>query len=119
MLKVVIADDNLSMRGRMQEALRVVAHEIVGTATTGSDALSMIVEHKPDLAMLDNQMFGMTGREVAIKVKELGLPTKVLMVTSMAQKGLHESADGVLIKPYHQEQLYTKLYALFPGIAHS
>ena len=65
-MRVLIADDEAPARARLRQLL--ASHEdveIAGEAETGVDAMHMAVETRPDLLLLDIQMPGCTGIDVA------------------------------------------------------
>src|SRR5947207_15260597 len=64
-LRVLIADDEPPARQRIEDLLAKEPHvEIVGTASTGDEAIEMIRQRKPDLVFLDVQMPAKTGLQV-------------------------------------------------------
>ena len=56
--RVVIADDESIIRLDLKEILEDDGYLVVGEAARGDDALAMIKEHQPDLALLDIKMPG-------------------------------------------------------------
>jgi two-component system LytT family response regulator len=65
-MKVVIADDEAPALERLRQMLE--AHpqlQLVGEASSGAQAMALVAEHKPDLLVLDIQMPGGTGLDVA------------------------------------------------------
>ncbi len=113
--RVVIADDESIIRLDLKEILEADGYVVVGEAARGDDALVLIREHQPDLALLDVKMPGLDGIEVARAVK--GGPTTVVLLTAFSQRTLIEGARdaGVaayLIKPFRSSELLPKLAAL-------
>ena len=113
--RVVIADDESIIRLDLKEILEGDGYLVVGEAARGDDALAMIKEHKPDLALLDIKMPGLDGIEVARAVKDSG--TVVVLLTAFSQRSLIESARdaGVvayLVKPFRSSEILPKLAAL-------
>jgi two-component system, response regulator PdtaR len=113
--RVVIADDESIIRLDLKEILEADGYLIVGEAARGDDALAMIQELKPDLAILDVKMPGLDGIEVAKQVKDLGVT--VVLLTAFSQRALIESARdaGVvayLVKPFRSSELLPKLAAI-------
>ena len=113
--RVVIADDESIIRLDLKEILEADGYLVVGEAARGDDALAMIKEHRPDLALLDVKMPGLDGIEVAREVKDTG--TIVVLLTAFSQRSLIESARdaGVvayLVKPFRSSEILPKLAAL-------
>ena len=77
--RVVIADDESIIRLDLKEILEDDGYLVVGEAARGDDALVMIKEHQPDLALLDIKMPGLDGIEVARALK--GSSTVVVLLT--------------------------------------
>jgi response regulator NasT len=113
--RVVIADDESIIRLDLKEILEADGYLVVGEAARGDDALAMIQELKPDLAILDVKMPGLDGIEVAKQIKDLGIT--VVLLTAFSQRALIESARdaGVvayLVKPFRSSELLPKLAAI-------
>ena len=110
--RVVIADDESIIRLDLKEILEGDGYLVVGEAARGDDALAMIREHHPDLALLDIKMPGLDGIEVARELK--GSDTMVVLQTAFSQRSLIESARdaGVvayLVKPFRSSEILPKL----------
>ncbi len=113
--RVVIADDESIIRLDLKEILEADGYVVVGEAARGDDALTLIREHRPDLALLDVKMPGLDGIEVARALK--GGSTTVVLLTAFSQRTLIEGARdaGVaayLVKPFRSSELLPKLAAL-------
>ena len=113
--RVVIADDESIIRLDLKEILEGDGYLIVGEAARGDDALAMVREFQPDLALLDVKMPGMDGIEVARELKGSG--TMVVLLTAFSQRSLIESARDAgavayLVKPFRSSELLPKLAAL-------
>jgi len=113
--RVVIADDESIIRLDLKEILEGDGYLVVGEAARGDDALAMIKELQPDLALLDIKMPGLDGIEVARALKDSA--TVVVLLTAFSQRTLIESARdaGVaayLVKPFRSSELLPKLAAI-------
>lgn len=113
--RVVIADDESIIRLDLKEILEGDGYLVVGEAARGDDALAMINDLKPDLALLDIKMPGMDGIEVARELKESN--TVVVLLTAFSQRTLIESARdaGVvayLVKPFRSSEILPKIAAI-------
>ncbi|MCX2731174.1 response regulator transcription factor [Saccharopolyspora sp. NFXS83] len=83
-MRVVIAEDNALLREGIGLLLRSAGHEIVGTATSGPEIVPTLLEHRPDIAVLDVRMppdFQDEGLRAAIAVREQ-LPRLPVLVLS-------------------------------------
>ena len=113
--RVVLADDESIIRLDLKEILEADGYLIVGEAARGDDALALIKEHQPDLALLDIKMPGLDGVEVARALK--GSSTVVVLLSAFSQRALIESARdaGVaayLVKPFRSSEILPKLAAI-------
>jgi AmiR/NasT family two-component response regulator len=113
--RVVIAEDEAIIRLDLKEILESEGYEVVGEAARGDDALEMVKETKPDLAILDIKMPGMDGIEVARRVVgEHGIP--VLILTAFSQRNLIEEArdagvSAYLVKPFQSGEIVPAIEA--------
>lgn len=113
--RVVIADDESIIRLDLKEILEGDGYLVVGEAARGDDALAMIRDLEPDLALLDIKMPGLDGIEVARAIK--GEKTHVVLLTAFSQRSLIESARdaGVvayLVKPFRSSEILPKLASI-------
>lgn len=84
-MKVVIADDSSLLRDRIKGLLSSMKNvSVVGEAENGVDALKLIREKEPDLAIIDIRMPEMNGIEVLKRIRELKLKVKVCILTNYA-----------------------------------
>ncbi|MGD0755995.1 MAG: response regulator transcription factor [Bacteroidales bacterium] len=90
-MKIVLADDSSLLRDRIKSLLNSINNvSVVGEAENGVEALRLIMEKEPDLAILDIRMPEMNGIEVLKKIREIGLRTKVCILTNYPYKQYRE-----------------------------
>ncbi|RII12377.1 Oxygen regulatory protein NreC [Streptomyces sp. YIM 130001] len=82
-MRVVIAEDNALLREGLVLLLRSSGHEVAGVAATGPEILPLLIEQRPDAAVLDVRMppgFRDEGLRAALDAREQlpGLPVLVL-----------------------------------------
>ncbi len=101
---VVLVDDHPVVRAGIRNLLEK-AHDIVvvGEASNGAEALRMVKELTPDVLLLDMEMPGLTGNEVAQQLQKLGSPTHILALSAhddkqYIQELLANGAAGYLVK---------------------
>ncbi len=110
-LRTVVVDDEQLARDELCFLLQQVGGvDVIGQATNGVEALRVIEEQQPDLVMLDVQMPGLTGFEVARRVVQEGLESQLVFVTAFDQYALDAfevNAVDYLLKPVEPERLAT------------
>ncbi len=111
--KLFIVDDEAPARARLRTLLADIAaecpHDLVGSADNGQSALDGIVKTRPDIVLLDVQMPGMTGIELAAHLanEAAGAPV-VIFVTAYdeyALKAFEVHALDYLLKPVRASRL--------------
>ncbi len=123
-INVAIADDNERIRQNLQD---IVSREgdmtIVGSASDGLDALTIIRENHPDVVLLDIIMPKMDGLGVLEEIKKdenlLKKPAFIIL-TAMGQEEVMEEAmelgaNYVLLKPFNQNSLIKKIRQIKNG----
>lgn len=117
MLRLIIADDEKFTRDCIVGFTDWSRHgiEIVGVASDGPEAYSLILEQKPDIAIMDIQMPGITGLEVIEKLKSSGLDTVFIIVSSFdnfeyARKAVHLGVEEYLLKPFIPDEFLAAIY---------
>jgi response regulator NasT len=107
--RVVIAEDEAIVRLDLKEILVSAGYEVVGETGRGDEAVTLVEEHGPDLAILDIKMPGMDGLRAAREITSRH-QVAVLLLTAFSQRDLIEEArdSGVsayLIKPFRPREL--------------
>lgn len=107
--RVVVAEDEAIIRLDLVETLREEGYDVVGETGRGDDALRLVGELEPDLAILDVRMPGLDGIEVAREIVA-GRSAAVLILTAFGQRELVERAAeagalAYLVKPWDRSDL--------------
>jgi AmiR/NasT family two-component response regulator len=106
---VVIAEDEAIVRLDLREILEEEGYSVVGETGRGDEAVELVKEHHPDLAILDIKMPGMDGLSAAREITA-GSSAAVLILTAFSQRNLIEEARDAgalayLVKPFQKEEL--------------
>jgi len=81
-MRVVIADDSALIRERLQEMLSISGKvELVGSFDNGTDTLDALRNLKPDLAIVDIKMPGLSGLEVLTEIRKEDKTLKFIILT--------------------------------------
>ena len=114
--RILIVDDEAPARARMHDLLSDVAsdfpHTIVGEAGDGRSALDRLAETPADIALIDVQMPGMSGIELARHLGALPDPPAIVFVTAFdeyAVKAFEVHALDYLMKPVRAARLLEAL----------
>lgn len=119
--RVVVADDHPLFRGMLVRVLTEHPQlEVVGEAPDGEQALLLIAELEPDIAVLDVRMPALDGISVAQAVTFRGLGTKVLLLSAscgaeLVHAALSAGAAGFLGKDADEDQLCQSVLAVARG----
>ena len=110
-LRTIVVDDEQLARGEMCFLLQQLGGiDVVAQAGNGVEALTVIEEYQPDVVMLDVQMPGLTGFEVARRVLQAGIECHIVFVTAFDQYALDAfevNAVDYLLKPVEPGRLAT------------
>lgn len=88
-IRCVVADDHPAVLDAVVRFLGFEEDvEVVGQGRDGARALRLITENQPDVALLDIRMPGMSGIGIARRLFDGGAPTKVVLYTASADRGL-------------------------------
>jgi DNA-binding NarL/FixJ family response regulator len=111
MKRIVIADDHDVVRAGLRAIIETQTNlEVVGDASNGREAMTLVVKTVPDIAILDYSMPLMDGIEVARQIKAHQLPTQILMFTmhdgeSIIREALSVGVRAFLLKSDAKQQL--------------
>jgi two-component system response regulator DesR len=88
-IRLVLADDESLTRGAVATLLGLEPDiEVVGEAATGDEAVAAVREHHPDVAVLDVEMPGLDGAEVAQWIAAHEPGTRCVILTRHARPGV-------------------------------
>ena len=80
--RIFLADDHPLLREGLRKVIeREAGMAVVGEADDGEQALALITDSRPDVAVLDVEMPKMSGFEVARAIRERRLPVRVVFLT--------------------------------------
>ncbi len=107
--RVVIAEDEAIIRLDLKELLEEEGYEVVGETGRGDEAVELVRELRPDLAILDIKMPGLDGLTAARHIVGEHLAA-VLILTAFSQRDLVEQARdagaiGYIVKPFQKSDL--------------
>ena len=80
MTKILVIDDERSIRNSMKDILQYEGHEVV-LAENGMEGLVSVKSEKPDIVFCDIKMPKMEGIEVLERIKEFSADTPVIMIS--------------------------------------
>ena len=110
-LRTVVVDDEQLARDELCFLLQQLPGiEVIAQAGDGPEALRVIEEQSPDLVMLDVQMPGLTGFEVARRLTESAPESQLVFVTAYDEYAIEAfdvNAVGYLLKPVEMTRLAT------------
>jgi response regulator NasT len=107
--RVVIAEDEAIIRLDLKETLQEEGYDVVGETGRGDEAVQLVKELGPDLAILDIKMPGMDGLAAAREISA-ERQSAVLILTAFSQRDLIEQARDAgalayLVKPFQRSEL--------------
>jgi len=120
-IRVLLAEDQAMVRGALTALLNLESDiEVLGSVADGETAWRELQRLKPDVLVTDIEMPGLTGLELAQRVRRHELPMKVVIVTTFARPGflrraLDAGVGGYLLKDSPAEKLAEALRTVHRG----
>jgi DNA-binding NarL/FixJ family response regulator len=121
-IMVVVAEDNAIVRTGIRKLLKMAQEiQVIGEAKNGKEALELVDEAQPDILLLDVEMPGMTGIEVARKLRDNGqAKTKILVLSAYDDKEyirqmLLNGVSGYLLKDEAPEKIIDAVKGVAQG----
>lgn len=121
MIKVVLVDDHELVRAGFRLILAAQPGiEVAGEAANAEDGLRLVRALKPDVALVDVQMPGMSGIELTERVQRAGLPTHIVILTvvqdaQFPRRLLQSGALGYLTKGCAADELVQAVRVVAQG----
>lgn len=120
-IRVIIAEDHVVVREGTRELLeREPDIEVVGEAANGAEAVALVENLAPDVAIIDISMPVMTGIEATERIKAMSPSTAVLILTAYDDDAyifalLKSGAAGYLLKDVPSETLVRAVRSVYAG----
>ena len=113
MTRVLVVDDDVTVREVVVTYLRAAGHEVDETAD-GEGALTLLRDHPADLVVLDLMLPGIDGLEVCQRLRDRGDDLPVIMLTALGSEtdrvvGLERGADDYVTKPFSPRELVLRV----------
>ena len=116
MPRILLAEDDASMREYLQRALQRVGYEVEAVGD-GSEALPLLEKERFDLLLTDIVMPEMDGIELAQRASEMAPEMRVMFITGFAavtlKAGKQVPQARVLSKPFHLRDLVLEVDRMF------
>ena len=118
MARILVADDDVDIRELVEFKLSTLGHDVVAVSD-GQAAIDACQAQRPDLAVLDVMMPGVSGLDAVRAIRAdpalAGLP--VILLTARAQEsdvetGFDSGADDYVTKPFSPRELAARVQAL-------
>lgn len=120
-IRVVVADDHGVVRRGIREFLTDAGDiQVVGEADSGAQALELIDQHHPDVAVLDVQMPGGGGIDVARHLRQRGMGLGILILTAYddppyIRAAIDAGANGYVLKSSEADEIVEAVRAVCEG----
>src|SRR5690625_3033092 len=115
---ILIVDDEAAIRDMLRVALEMADYEC-REASNAQEAHRIIIDHQPDLVLLDWMMPGTSGLELTRRLKQDEVTAKVPIILLTAKgeednkiQGLEVGADDYITKPFSPRELVARLKAV-------
>jgi len=120
-IRVLLADDHVLVRQGIRQFLEGEPDiEVIAEAGDGAQALRLIEQHRPDVAVLDIRMPNVTGVEATRRIQERFPDVRVLILTAYDDDPyvfalLQAGADGYVLKTASSDELVRAVRTVHSG----
>lgn len=111
---VIIAEDNPAVANALRDLLQELGHNVVGMTLNGDNAMSIVARLKPDVAIIDLELEGRNGLDLALSLMHK-MRTPVVLCTADADhdtltKALQAGIRSYLVKPFRSRELMAAIH---------
>lgn len=120
-IRVILADDHAVVRQGIRQFLETGSNiAVIAEASDGLEAVKLIREHRPDVAVLDIQMPGQSGIEVTRVLRAERFPVGILILTAFDDEPyiravLQAGANGYVLKTAEAQEIVEAVQAVNEG----
>lgn len=121
MIRILIAEDHLMVREGIRALLEKAGDiYIVGEASNGQEAMEMVQELRPDVLVMDIMMPRLNGIQAAENIRDMKLPTHILLLSMYSDAGFVHKAlqcgvKGYVLKSSVSDELLQAVKAVSAG----
>jgi DNA-binding NarL/FixJ family response regulator len=121
MIRVLIAEDHLMVRAGLRALLEKAGDiHVLGEASNGQEAIEMTEQLKPDVLIMDIMMPRLNGIQAAENIRDLKLPTQILLLSMYSDPGfvhqaLQYGVKGYVLKSSVSDELLWAVRAVASG----
>lgn len=121
MIRVLVADDHPIVRSGIVALLQAAADvEVVGQASTGTEAVALALELEPDLVLMDLRMPGLDGDQATAQLLGQLPQVKVIILTTYESddsilSAIEAGASGYLLKAAPEEEILAGIRSVARG----
>ncbi len=114
-LKVLVVEDDTLIAMELEERLGEMGYLVLGPAATVEDAQQLIAANRPDAALLDANLAGVSSVPLGVKLVSLGVPFAFCTGYDQIKNAPPEVAKApILTKPISDAELSEALKNLLP-----
>ncbi len=121
MIRVLIAEDHLMVRAGIRALLEKAGDiHVMGEVSNGQEAVEMTEQLKPDVLIMDIMMPRLNGIQSAERIREMKLPTQILLLSMYSDEGfVHQALEcgvkGYVLKSSVSDELLWAVRAVASG----
>jgi len=120
---VLIVDDEQVVCDFLHDELSELGY-LCATASNGNDALTELLAHEFDIALLDIRLPGISGMKVLAEIRSNHLNTPAVMITAVddvdtAVEAIKLGASDYIVKPFGIDRICTSIHKALEGSKHS
>lgn len=109
-IKLMIVDDSLLIRKKIERIHDREKYDLIGHATDGRHAIDLFNELRPDLITMDLTMPNIDGIECIDRIIEVDPEVNILVISALSDeatgiRALEKGASGFLMKPFTEDDL--------------
>ena len=112
-LKVVVVEDDATVRLFLKETLEKLGHQVIGEAATGTDMVRTVLELEPDVVVFDIHLPRLNGLDALRQIYQERVVAAVAITgdrdKELVRRALEEHVLAYLVKPVEEHQLHPAL----------
>lgn len=112
-LKVVVVEDDATVRLFLKDTLEKLGHQVIGEAATGTDMVRTVLELEPDVVVFDIHLPRLNGLDALRQIYQERVVAAVAITgdrdKELVRRALEEHVLAYLVKPVEEHQLHPAL----------